>query len=55
MKRGMSKSRAESILASQQYLDSIKESVDAVVTTLGSSEETFEKLRSILFEWGIVV
>jgi len=55
MKRGMSKSRAESILASQQYLDSIKESVDAVVTTLGSIEETFEKLRSILFEWGIVV
>ncbi|MBN2219496.1 MAG: dephospho-CoA kinase [Kosmotogaceae bacterium] len=55
MKRGISKSRAESILASQQYLDPIKESVDAVVTTSGSIEGTFEKVRSILFEWGIVV
>jgi dephospho-CoA kinase len=55
MKRGMSKYRAESILRSQSYLNSKKELVSAEVSTSGSIDETFEKLREVLFGWGIVV
>jgi len=55
MKRGMSRSRAESILHSQSHLDSIKELVSAEVSTSGSIDETFVKVREVLFGWGIVV
>ncbi|MBN2254024.1 MAG: dephospho-CoA kinase [Kosmotogaceae bacterium] len=55
MKRGMVRSRAESILHSQSHLDSIKELVSAKVSTSGSIDETFEKVREVLFGWGVVV
>ncbi|MDD5681737.1 MAG: dephospho-CoA kinase [Mesotoga sp.] len=55
MKRGMSRVRAESILHSQSHLDSMKERVNAEVSTSGSIDETFEKVREVLFEWGVVV
>ena len=55
MKRGMSKYQAESILRSQSYLDLKKDLVSAEVSTSGSIDETFEKVREVLFGWGIVV
>ncbi|HDP77851.1 MAG TPA: dephospho-CoA kinase [Mesotoga infera] len=55
MKRGMSRSLAESILHSQSHLDSMKVMVSAEVSTSGSIDETFDKVREILFEWGVVV
>jgi dephospho-CoA kinase len=53
--RGMKREKAIAILRSQSHLETLKDSCDAVISTTGSTEATFMKVRSVLFEWGIMV
>lgn len=53
--RGMSADRADSILKSQQHLEHLRETADAIVSTRGSTEDTFEKVKDILLKWSVVV
>ena len=53
--RGMTECKARSILQSQQHLDRIRDSADAVVDTSGDAATTMRKVEEVLFEWGIML
>lgn len=53
--RGMTEYKARLILQSQQHLDSLRDSADAIVDTSGDAAATLRKVEEVLFEWGIML
>ena len=51
----MTEYKARLILQSQQHLDSLRDSADAIVDTSGDAAATLRKVEEVLFEWGIML